>query len=90
MDDPYYQSMMEQMLDDPDTLKQIMEENPMTRQLMNQNPMMKTIMSNPAMMKMFFSIFFILFQTKTRLRWQKKCRKMVVSTLKHSRIIQTC
>lgn len=65
MDDPYYQSMMEQMLDDPDTLRQLMEENPMTKQLMKDNPMMKHMMTNPAMMKMLLSTFLFILDKDT-------------------------
>lgn len=56
LDDPQYQGMLEQMMEDPDTLRQLMEENPMMKNMMNNNPMMKSMLSNPAMLKMIFSI----------------------------------
>lgn len=55
LDDPQYQGMIEQMMEDPDTLRQLMEENPMMKNMMNSNPMMKSMLSNPAMLKMIFS-----------------------------------
>lgn len=47
MQDPQYQGMMQQLLDDPDTLRQVMEENPMIRNMIKDNPMMKSMLSNP-------------------------------------------
>ena len=58
LDDPQYQGMMEQMLDDPDTLRQLMNENPMIRKMINDNPSLKMVMENPALMKMMFSMLF--------------------------------
>jgi len=55
LDDPQYQGMMEQMLDDPDTLRQLMNENPMMRNMLKDNPGLKTMMENPALMKMILS-----------------------------------
>lgn len=60
LDDPQYQGMMEQMLEDPDTLRQLMEENPMMKNMINNNPMMKNMLSNPAMLKMIFSTSFFI------------------------------
>ena len=55
LEDPQYEGMMQQMLDDPDTLRQLMEENPAMKSMMNSNPMMKSMLSNPALLKMIFS-----------------------------------
>lgn len=68
LDDPQYQGMMEQMLEDPDTLRQLMEENPMMKNMINNNPMMKNMLSNPAMLKMIFSTTFF---TKTSRPWRR-------------------
>ena len=56
MDDPQVQGMIEQMMDDPDTLRQMLNENPMTRNMMKDNPMMQMVLNNPALLKMVFSI----------------------------------
>lgn len=55
MNDPMYQSMMEDMLKDPDTLKYMIDENPMLRNMVNQNPSMKMMLQNPTLMKSMFS-----------------------------------
>ena len=55
MDDPQYQGMMQQMLDDPDTMRQLMEENPMMKNMIKDNPALKALMSNPAFMKSILS-----------------------------------
>jgi ubiquilin len=55
LDDPQVQGMLEQMMDDPDTLRQMINENPMTRNMMKDNPMMQAMMNNPALLKMVFS-----------------------------------
>lgn len=55
LDDPQYEGMMQQMLEDPETLRQLMEENPAMKSMLNSNPMMKSMLSNPAMLKMIFS-----------------------------------
>jgi hypothetical protein len=48
LEDPQYQGMMEQMLDDPDTLRQLMEENPMLKGMMKDNPAMKMMLNSKA------------------------------------------
>ena len=47
MDDPFYESMIEELLKDPDTMMRMMQDNPLTRRMMDSNPMMKMMMSNP-------------------------------------------
>ncbi len=49
--------MMEQLLDDPDTLRHLINENPMLKNQMDSNPMMKMVMENPDLLKMVLSIF---------------------------------
>lgn len=55
MDDPFYASMIEELLKDPETMVKMMEENPVTKKLMDSNPMMKMMMSNPETLKMIIS-----------------------------------
>ena len=55
LEDPQVQGMLEQMMDDPDTLRQMLNENPMARSMMKDNPMMEMVMNNPALLKMVFS-----------------------------------
>lgn len=55
LDDPFYQSMIEELMKDPDTMIRMMEENPMTRKMMKDNPMMKAMLSNPETLKMMMS-----------------------------------
>ncbi|CAM6002744.1 unnamed protein product [Sphagnum balticum] len=52
MNDPQYEGMIEEMMNDPDTMRHLINENPALRSMMNGNPMMKAIMENPALMKM--------------------------------------
>lgn len=75
LDDPQYQGMLEQMMQDPDTMRQLMEENPMMKSMMNNNPMMKQVFSNPALLKMVFSTTFTI-QTKTPSRKLRNILKM--------------
>ena len=47
LNDPQAQGMIEEMLNDPDTLRQMFDENPMLKNMIKDNPMMKMVLDNP-------------------------------------------
>ncbi len=55
LNDPQYQGMIEEMLNDPDTLRHLMNNDPMMQNMIKNNPAMKMVLENPALMKMVFS-----------------------------------
>jgi len=55
LNDPQYQGMIEDMLNDPDTLRHLMNTDPMMQNMIKNNPGMKMVLENPALMKMIFS-----------------------------------
>ena len=55
LNDPQYQGMIEDMLNDPDTLRHLMNTDPMMQNMIKNNPGMRMVLENPALMKMIFS-----------------------------------
>lgn len=55
LNDPMSMSMMEEMMQDPDTLRYLIDQNPMLKSMFASNPSMKMILDNPQLMKSVFS-----------------------------------
>lgn len=59
MNDPTYQGMIEDLMNDPETMKQLLEDNPMFKNMIKDNPSLKMVLDNPALMKMVFSNYYV-------------------------------
>lgn len=65
MDDPFYQKMIEEMLNDPEIMIKAMETSPQLKQMVDSNPMLKMMMSNPELMKVIMCSIFCMQLLKT-------------------------
>lgn len=55
LDNPMYQSMLQQMAQNPEMMKMMLEANPETKALMDSNPMFRSLMNNPEYLKQMFT-----------------------------------
>lgn len=52
MSNPMVQGMMQQMMQNPETLRQMIQSNPILRSMAQNNPMMRQMFENPEVMQM--------------------------------------